>query len=451
MSNDKSAILFVDRKGEELAPLNEQYSPALLPIAGKCPLEFWFEYLCEQKIKRVFLFVGGHSSAIKERFPSGEHWGLELTYLLSRGEELPRDLISRHANQLPREYLAARADVVPQPRNDGSLANCLSITQTDTTELLEQLYWPSLKNGANNPQLLISLEGYAKVTTEILQSRYWCCTPRGLMLDDHKWTATPEFSTERVDSVDGTLYVGRESVVDRAASLHGSVSIESNCFVDRGATLTNALILPGTYIGQNVSVENALVSGSLLIDLKQGVAQQIGDPALLSPIDMNAAITRTHNTERFAAALLMLLSAWFVLPIAFMFKGKGEAFLSRELRYSNRGSRQHAIELEHLRFNTGWCGLNRWPQLIHVIDGDLKLFGTPVETPDKRPAQDLPLAQGVLTPQDLYPNHPFDAVELQLWGLDLATTQQGFFGTTGRAIKAIIRNCFSRNSKAAVS
>lgn len=451
MDQVKAAILFADRKGDELAPLNDHYSPALLPIAGKCALEFWFEYLCEQKIKQVYLFVGGHSSALKKQFPSGEHWGFELTYLLSRGEEQPADLLARHAGQLPPEFIAARADIVPQPRNDGTVANCLTINSQSDQSTLEQLDWNNLKQGAKAAQLLISLQEYAQITTEVLESRYWCCTPRGLMLDDHKWTATPEFAAERIDSVDGTLYVGRESVVDRAVSLHGSVSIESNCFIDRGASLTNALILPGTYVGQNVSVEHSLVAGSMLIDLKLGIAQQISDPALLSPIDMNAALTRTHNTERFVAALLMLSSAWFVLPLALLAKGRGKTLLSRQLQYSNRGSRKYAIELELLSFNTRWSGINRWPQLIHVIDGDLKLFGTPIEQLDQTPEQDLPLSQGVLTPNDLHPEHPFDAIELQLWGLELANNRQGFFATTAKAIKAIVKSCFSGKPKAVLN
>lgn len=436
----KSAILFADRKGEELAPLNEQYSPALLPIAGKSPLEFWFEYLCEQKVEEVFIFVGAHSTAIKAQFPSGEHWGFKLSYLLSKGEELPQSLVERNVSQLPSNYLAARADVVPQPRNDGSLSNCFSCDddQEMSVSTLQSLAWGEMKNGPQTPQLLLNLQEYADITAQVLASKLWCCTPRGLMLDDHKWTATPEFSAERIEAVDDAIYVGRESIVDRAVSIKGCVSIEANCFVDRGANLNNAIILPGSYIGQNVSVDNSIVAGSLLIDLKHGLAQQISDPALLSPIDMNAALTRTENSERFAAAMLMLLSAWFVLPLALLGRRKGSPTLSRRTHRSNRGSRNYAIELELLSFNTRWTGINRWPQLVHVIDGDLKLFGTPVEAVDQAPEQDLALAQGVLTPADLHPDYAFDDIEMQLWGLELANTKRSFLANTLKGIGAMM-------------
>jgi mannose-1-phosphate guanylyltransferase / phosphomannomutase len=450
----KSAILFADRKGEELTPLHELYSPALLPIAGKSPLEFWFEYLCEQKVEEVFVFVGSHSTAIKAQFSSGEHWGFTLHYLLSKGEELPQDLISRNLSELPSSYLAARADVVPQPRNDGSLANCFEHNEDQSTQeqsahsTLDALSWDKMKNGPQAPQLLLTLQDFADITRQVLESKHWCCTPRGLMLDDHKWTATPEFSAERIDAIEDAIYVGRESIVDRSVSIKGGVSIEANCFIDRGANLNNAVVLPGTYIGQNVSVHNSLVAGSLLIDLTHGMAQQISDPALLSPIDMNAALMRTQNSERFAAAILMLLTAWIVLPVALLGRKRGKGVLDRKLHRSNRGSRNHAIELELLSFATPWSEINRWPQLIHVIDGDLKLFGTPIEPVDFSPERDLPLAQGVITPIDLHPAYAFDTVELQLWGLELANTKRGFLSNTLRGLKTMLAPKLGRTKSA---
>jgi hypothetical protein len=270
------------------------------------------------------------------------------------------------------------------------------------------------------------------------------------MLDDHKWTATPEFSNDRIDAIDGSLYVGRDTVIDRSVSMEANVSVENGSFVDRGATLKNAIVLPGTYVGQNVSLENCLAYGSLMIDLKHGIAQQIDDPALLSPISSNARVTRTTNSERFVAAFLMLVSAWAVLPIALLFKRRGATITAKTTSRSNRGSRKYPIGFESLSFNTGWSSLNNWPKLIHVIDGDLKLFGTELEELEYEPVlADLPISQGVFTPRNLHPNHLFDEVEEQLWGLELANAGNGFFKLLGEAIKAISNTVFRRSAAAA--
>ena len=447
MNTPKIAVLFADRKGSELAPLNEHYSPANLPIAGKCALEFWFEYLCEQKFDKVFIFAGAHTSEIKAQFPSGDHWGFELQYLPSRGEEEPTELIERNRDQLPEQFCATRADVVPQPRNVGSVMHLAQIDLGDeqSRAKLEHLSWASVKSGAQTPHLLTSLQDYAEITERILHSKLWCCTPRGLMLDDHKWTATPEFSNDRVDAIDSSLYVGRDTVIDRSVSMDTHVSVESGSFVDRGATLKNAIVLPGTYVGQNVTLDNCLAYGSLMIDLKHGIAQQIDDPALLSPISSNARVTRTTSAERFVAAFLMLVSAWAVLPVALLLKRRGTKLTTKTTCRSNRGSRKYPIGFESLSFNTRWSSLNNWPKLIHVIDGDLKLFGTKLEDLDYEPVlTDLPISQGVFTPKSLHPNHLFDEVEEQLWGLELANAGSGFFKLLGKAVKAISNTLFSK-------
>lgn len=445
MTAQKSAILFADRKGAELAPLNDHYSPATLPIGGKSALEFWFEYLCEQKVEEVYLFVATHSAEIKNSFPSGEHWGFKLTYLLSRGEEAPADLINRNRETLPEQFLAARGDIVPQPSGVNALLNIENIDLSDPSAetKLNTLSWQSISRETQTPHLMHSLQAFSAITQQVLQSKLWCCTPRGLMLDDHKWTATPDFSNQRMDSIEGTLYVGRDSVIDRSVALKEMVVVETASFVDRGATLKNAIVLPDTYVGQNVSLEGCLVYGSLMIDLKNGVTQQIDDPALLSPITSSARVTRTRNSERFAAAFMMLLSAWFVLPLALLLKRRGSAWVSRTLSRSNRGSRQYPIGFECLSFNTGWTSLNTWPRFIHVIDGDLKLFGTQLEGLDQEPIlADLPISQGVFTPQQLHPKHQFDEVEAQLWGLEMANASNGFCRLTLKSLRAIANATF---------
>lgn len=444
MSRTKTALIFADRKGAQIAPLNDHFSPANMPIAGKSALEFWFEYLCEQKIEQVYLFTAAHTPEIKAQFPSGEHWGFELHYLSSRGEESPSELVARNSTTLPTQFLALRGDVVPYPTASGNLAHTALIdlsTSNSKTEL-ETLSWQSINTG-EQPQLLQSMQAIAQVNQLVLESKLWCCTPRGLMLDDHKWTATPDFSQQRIDSTEGSLYVGRDTVIDRTVSLQSNVCVESGSFIDRGATLNNAVVFPGTYVGQNVTLDNCLAYGSLMIDLKHGVAQQIDDPALLSPIANSARVTRTANVERFVAALLMLLTAWIVLPLALLFKSRGKPFTTMTTSRSNRGSRQYPIGFECLSFNTRWSSINSWPKLIHVIDGDLKLFGTALEQLDAEPAlPDLPVSQGAFTPQSVHPRHPFDEIEAQLWGFELANSERGFLSLLSQTLRAFANSLF---------
>jgi hypothetical protein len=441
MENLATAILFADRKGTELSPLDQFYPPAILPIAGKTPLEYWLEVLCEQGFKKVFIFTSSHSQMIKTQFASGDHWGLELNYLSSRGEEQPSDLIQRYISSLDQHAYAARADILPDPEAQHPLCPGMIVDTHNAQSLatVNDLEWGKLSATPKSAEFLLrKLVNLPRVTNQILESKMAQRTPRGILVNTGQWLATPNFSKDRASQTQGNLYIGSKAMVHKEVNLSGDLCIEAGCFIDRGATLKNALVLPGSYIGQNVSVEDAIVCGSLLISLHHGTAQQIGDPALIAHIDSASNLVRTTSTERMIAATLLTSTALLALPLAWLSKIRAKPLLSRSEAGSNRSSRKHPIEFERLAFNSSIGWVKRWPQLLNVIDGDLKLFGTATEPLNTAPVlPDLPLCQGVFTPGDLFRTCEFDQIEEQLWGLELANENLGVWRLGLRATKAM--------------
>ena len=428
----KTAVLFADRNGDELAPLNSVYPTGLIPVAGKCPLEFWFEHLCVKGYKDVHIVTSALTKQVKDQFPDGDHWGLNFTYHSSLGEELPSTLIERIALDMP--FFAARGDTLPC-FEENQLIAALEVDAA-TRGLLDNLEWSRFKeiNGERDTSLS-SLKGLYEATFNVLNSKHNYLIPRGLRAEDGKWLATPTFSSARAHQMNGALYVGRDSMVERDAQFEGSVAVEANSYVDRNTKVTNSIIFPGTYVGQDMSVNESIVCGSTVIDLKHETAIQISDPALFSFLVPAAALVRTTKTERLVAALVMLVTAPVVMSLALLTK-RGK-FFSSEFAYSNRGSRAHPISFELYRFNSRLSSINHWPRLLHVIDGDLKLFGSKLESDDVQvPIGDLPLCQGVISPSHLKPNYQFDEIEEQLWGFELANEKQGFFTSLLKTIKA---------------
>ena len=428
----KTAVLFADRNGDELAPLNSVYPTGLIPVAGKCPLEFWFEHLCVKGYKDVHIVTSALTKQVKDQFPDGDHWGLNFTYHSSLGEELPSTLIERIGLEMP--FFAARGDTLPCFEQNELIA-ALEVDE-ETKSLVDNLEWSTFKeiNGEWDTSLS-SLKALYEATFNILGSKHTFLVPRGLRAEDGKWLATPTFSSARAHQMNGALYVGRYSMVERDVHFEGDVAVEANSYIDRNTKVTNSIIFPGTYVGQDMSVNEAIVCGSTVIDLKHGTTIQIGDPALFSFLVPSAALVRTTKTERLVAALVMLVTAPVVVPLALMAKhGK---FFSSEFAYSNRGSRAHPISFELYRFNSRLSSINHWPRLLHVIDGDLKLFGSNLESDaTQAPIEDLPLCQGVIAPSHLKPNYQFDEIEEQLWGFELANEKQGFFASLFKTIKA---------------
>ena len=427
-----TAVLFADRNGEELAPLNSIYPTCLMPVAGKSPLEFWFEYLCDKGYKEVHIVTSAMTKQVKDQFPDGDHWGLNFTYHSSRGEELPSTLLERIGLDLP--FFAARGDTLPCFANNQLIAALEVYSETES--LIDNLAWSNFKEiNSEWDTSLSTLKGLYEATFNVLNSKHTYLVPRGLRAEDGKWLATPTFSSARAHQMNGALYVGRDSMVERDAHFKGDISIEANSYVDRNTKVTNSIIFPGTYVGQDMSVDASIVCGSTVIDLKHGTAIQISDPALFSFLVPAAALVRTTKTERLVAAFVMLVTAPIILPLALIAK-RGK-FFSSELAYSNRGSRAHPIGFELYRFNSRLNSINHWPRLLHVIDGDLKLFGSKLESEElQAPMKDLPLCQGIIEPSNLNPDYTFDEIEEQLWGFELANEKQGFFSSLIKTIKA---------------
>jgi hypothetical protein len=448
MSVANAAVLFADRKGEEIAPLNQFYPPALLPIAGKSPLEFWLEILCDVGVTEVYLFTSHLTSNIKEAIPNGDHWGINLTYLSSKGEENPSDLVTRYGSTLPERFLTTRADVLPMWNEHGVLRNVQTIEKHD--ESLARLKWQTLKTLIEADARSLSKTKHLPIAAaQILSGAYPKLLPRGLRAEDGKWVATPNFTKSRADMYDGILYVGRDTHVDREISMTDSVIVEHGSFIDRSAVLKDAYILPGSYVGQNVTIESAIVCGSLLIDLKNDTAQQIGDPAIISQINPAGALVRTTTRERLVAGLYMILTAPIALPLALLTKKSGKTLTDRNTHMSNRGSRIYPIEFEKIAFNSRIEWVRRWPAFLHVLDGDLKLFGTEIEDPNETLSSpvELPLCQGMITPRTMFKGREMDDFEVQLWGMEMANEHLGFFKMLGRMIKLSLNNLVGRENK----
>jgi len=448
MSDTNAAVLFADRRGDELAPLNEFYPPALLPVAGKSPLEFWLEILCDAGVTDVYLFSSHLTSNLKEAIPNGDHWGINLTYLSSKGEENPADLVTRYASSLPERFLTTRGDILPMWNEHGLLRNVQTIEKHD--ESLARLKWESIKELiSTDARSLTKVSHLPIAAAQILSGAYPKLLPRGLRADDGKWIATPNFTKSRADMFDGILYVGRETHIDRDISMTGSIIVEHGSFIDRSAVIKDAYIMPGSYVGQNVTIDSAIVCGSLLIDLKNSSAQQIGDPALISQINPAGALIRTTTRERLVAGLYMILTAPIALPLALITKQTGRQLTDRSSRMSNRGSRLYPIEFEQIQFNSKVDWVSRWPAFIHVLDGDLKLFGAEIEDPSEIGGSpvDLPLCQGMITPRAIYRGREMDDFEVQLWGMELANEHLGFFKLLGRMVKLSFNNLLGRKYK----
>jgi hypothetical protein len=404
------AIILADRVGHELEPLSQHYCPALLPVAGKPLIEYSLEELAEAGIRQVSLVVSAAAERIEQAVGDGSRWGLEIDYFLSRGEESPRRLVPRMGLHGDDWHLILRGDVLRsrmigeflqtavqlggsyvEGRVCGGHAAALLFRRADAC--LERLAWPLASSGAP-----IAAGGMLAVLTGKLAPldtlKNYHAASLGAVGGAFSGILLP--GLERKPSVhvgaqtaadhlywsDTRAVLGRQVQIDPSVSLHGTVVLGDHVVVEARTSIEDSIVMPGTYVGTDLSICNAIVAPELLMRVDTGAVVGVDDPLILSDMQRAEVMNYvTHMGNRLAGVLLLLVSIplW---PVAALLASvtRGKHALRRRRMLSNRGARNAAGQWEPAHYND-WAWdvdipvLRRLPRLLAVIHGDLDVVG----------------------------------------------------------------------------
>ena len=479
------AVLFADRHGAELAPLCDSQCPALLSVANRPLIELAIEDLVTAGATEILIVVSDDAAEIRAMCGEGALWGVVIRYLLSRGEEAPDRLLARFSSLLKPPFLAARGDVLRRNvcreflRAADAIAEPVASAAIDGTPLglcmvrqwpvaLPDLDWPPRHEDGTTTGKVFLQRALFDPLTEIggLHRAVLAMAapdgggdpdigPPGIDLE-------PGLRVDRLAEVDrgsresGDILVGARSWVHPRARLTGPCVIGSDCYIDRDARLRNSVILPGTYVGEGLEVDNAIVAGTTLIRVDLGIEIPVGEPKLLGS---NGNVIGEHIRqwpERLIgiAMLAMSLPLW-PLAVAASALAAPRALLTRRL-----------ITVKGLDLKTGqpvdravgaWQFTTRIPVLRHlpmlglVARGDLRLFGArPLPVASHRPA--LPpgqrrhpaTASGLLGPSQLYLSADASQEELDLW--ERTFTADVRLSALASRLAAAVRLLFSRRA-----
>jgi hypothetical protein len=212
----------------------------------------------------------------------------------------------------------------------------------------------------------------------------------------------------------GHAFVGRGSRVHPAARLGGTSVVSDGCYIDSGANITDSLVLPGTYIGKDIEIRNAIVDGKRIIRIDSGASYRVTDRFLLAQMQHagSSLPARLANRAAGLAVLLLSLPLWPVAAAGALLEAPSAPLRRFRLR-SNRRRQDERHESVHREFTAcEWAVaapvLRRLPLLLAVVSGDLDLVGgrprPPLagqtgSTPWDRAAVDIP--GGLLGPVQL--------------------------------------------------
>lgn len=254
---------------------------ALRPLLDRPFVQHVIESLVEFDHAEITLIGDGETTSLALELGNGRRWGCQLRYTdsfagLGAGLAPEEPVLVGNAACLPTSGLVRPAvGTLLCPPKGGVLGwGCVpaqriqSLTDdTDATELWEAL----LHGGTPTTVPLLSvvretdwLAAQSELLTERQQDRKARVHPKATIL--------------------GGVYLGPGVRVAEGATVGPNVSVGANSVIESGTEVRDSIILPGSFIGQNLEVDNAIVAGNRLTDLNVGATITIPDKFLLDAL-----------------------------------------------------------------------------------------------------------------------------------------------------------------------
>jgi len=395
------AIIFANRSAAELAPLNRQYSAALMPLVNKALIEYTLEDLSCAGITHAKLVVANRASEIEAHIGTGAKWNLTIDYFLSKPEEDVNSVLQRMHLDPQQTQLVVRGDIIRTP--------CITRFIDFAAKINHTFVLASMSN--QNPGLLMLPAGrshgaslnwpMAELPQHQQRSINQVLHGKTFHLDSiENFAAATRYIIEhadefaikgrKVDSMGAAgLYLGQQTQCPSFAeqTLHGSIGTNSyihpavhcknlivigqNCFIE-DSELNDSIIMPNTYVGKNLTVKNQIISQDYIIDIAKNTWVKVDDTSLVAACQSGVKQQQTPSLlhRLMGCALLVLASPLMLISLMVAKITHPDHPISCLNASSNQ---QRTIQLYEIAVSSQI--LAKLPQLWHVAKGNLLLFG----------------------------------------------------------------------------
>ncbi|ABV86748.1 sugar phosphate nucleotidyltransferase [Shewanella pealeana] len=399
------AIIFANRDGKELAPLDSYYCPALLPISNKSIIEYTLEDLAEAGIERVKLVVSTQVSEIKVLVGNGERWGLEVEYFLSKQQEDISKIIPRLALDKTESILLARGDMLRSPciknfvQFSQQMSQSFVIAKLDeqnaglmmlpaAVSYTEELNWPLCNDAEHTGNkhnivtqvlhgdcfMLTTLDEYMRANQAMALRKVIGAEPKGRFCSSadeaNGFYVGAQTKTGQLRMQNAWGIIGDNTWIDESVNMQQSVIVGKNCLIDARSSLKNCIILDDSYVGQGLNVSNAIICNNMLLTPSTGGAIRLNDDSIIAKNHNKAANRKVKLLDKLCAFLLFILGILIspVLLVASLASSNKKTFIKDIITLNN-------TNFACWRWNLNSLFLSRLPQLYLVVLGRLHLFG----------------------------------------------------------------------------
>jgi NDP-sugar pyrophosphorylase family protein len=347
----KRAILVEFEPTEDLQPLLQNRSMAMLPVHGRSLAEHWGDRLHDAGIEELLIVSSRFPEQLRRVFQDGERWGFKRIEYLSTPclQDWPQALtLTRGFGHDNCAFILL--NMMPPVLSIDNSEDRASARDSLLTILPTMLPAPS--DGA--------------ITTI---AAYWAVNMQGLDgLADQQIKPNCHISGDA--RLLGPVSIGSRVVVDRGVTLD-RVMIAGLVDIGADTVIRNAVILPNSQIGSQLDICDMVIDGHFIYHVPTQTALYLDDQALFS--EVQRPTQSVTLSQRIVALLLIVLTLPLLLSIGLTHQRQTQTLTRVQGRKSNVG---HLDELHVVTsFVSDHSKHVRLPWLFSVLGGTLPLFG----------------------------------------------------------------------------
>jgi len=401
------AVIFMTAQRAADIPHTDNPLACLLPFGSATFAERVMDSCATAGLRHVDVVVSECPEAVRALLGDGSAWGLTLTWHLAKDSATPYKVLHSldfadddlvivgHAHQWVADRVVRALQQDPGMAmhigqsvrwagwySDTARQVCMLDTHEDGVAMGKRV------SAMARPCVLARFGEFAQAgsASELLQAQELAFDRSVVDSVPASWRPMPwgAISPDATVSADATIVgpvlIGPGCVVDGAAQVGPKVVLSRNVFVADGAEIRQSVVLSNTYVDGRVTLEQAVVQGNSVQNLKWDVRTVLApEDAMLTPlVDIHA--NRTPLASRILAVLVaMLLAPCVVLLAGWQWLTGKPVWWRRTPVVKLRNFETGALQTVTIRqaHPGGWpaSGVGLYGAVLDIVQGRRRWFG----------------------------------------------------------------------------
>lgn len=292
-----NVLLLCDKAVPELFPLMGELPVAQLPLLGKTIVEYHLELVCAvSEPQKLWILGGNYQNSLQVLLGDGARWGVDLDYkkTLSRQQDfpllvLPCDRLSSFDMVQFLRYIQEHPQTSVVGMIDGTPAVYWITRQEEWCEVVGgelRAAGIGLELPLSAIRVIDSISAFYDTNMGLLRGDFQHVNI-GAYYENESLLLASRAQVSSLAQHKGRTYVGTASRIGENVVMTGLCAVGQHVLVDDNAMLEDCVILPNSYVGNWVSIRNAVVSGSLVWRMDTGICLNVNEHFLLSQLPVS--------------------------------------------------------------------------------------------------------------------------------------------------------------------